>query len=122
MKLARVNDVRLKNVLKKISEQKLPIKTAMKLKKMINRFDECFKEYEELRVEALKKFSKKDENGNLIADNEGNADIIDTKGFIEEIQRIGSLNIEIDSISMEDVEDHLLLSVEDISILDDLLV
>ena len=124
MKLAKLVDPRFQETLKKLSGEKLPLKTAFKLKGIINKTTEEFTKYDELRIESLRKYSKKDENGEMILDVNGNAEL-DPAGaaeFVRELGELTSLELEIQEIKISELGDSLSMTADDLLFLDGIIV
>lgn len=123
MKLASLINENFQKALLKLTEQPLPAKTAFKLKGITKKVKEEVNSYEDLRKEALNRFGRKKENGELdLADNghvlfEQEA----MQEFIKYLQELMTQEIEITSISIKDLGD-ISLTADDLLNLDELIV
>jgi translation initiation factor 2 alpha subunit (eIF-2alpha) len=123
MKLVKLTNDDFQKSLMKLSEQPLPAKTAFKLKGITKKVKEELTKYEELRNEALKRFGKKREDGSLdLADN-GNVqfDTEQMHEFVQYIQEIVNEDVELATLSINDLGD-ISLTAEELLHLDDLIV
>lgn len=124
MKLSKLIDPRFKGILQKLSEQKLPLKTAFKLKGIIVKANEEFAKYDDLRLESLKKYSLKDDQGNMVLDSDGNATLLAdvSQEFVKELNELTSLDLDLGSMKVSELGNNLNLSVEELLILDGIIL
>jgi len=124
MKLARITDKRFRDVLKKLSEQKLPLKAAFKLKGIAKKVNDEFTKYDELRLESVKKFAEKDDAGNLILDDKGNAKFSNDGmlDFVKQLDELLSIDIEILPLSIDELGSELNITADELMILEDVIV
>lgn len=105
MKLLRVVDEKLHAALQKLSNEQLPLKTAFKLKGINKLIKDEFAKYDEVRKEALQKHGLKNEDGSLKTDEKNNVkfDQDGMKGFIEELNELSNMEVEIPTISLSEL-------------------
>lgn len=61
-----LNFVKVSEALSSLTSYSLPIKTTLKLRKIIKMVEEEFKAFEDVRLSRLSSLAKKDENGNPV--------------------------------------------------------
>lgn len=125
MKLSKIIDPRFKPVLQKLSQEKLPLKAAFKIKGIIIKSNEEFSKYDDLRLESLKKYSVKDaESGELLLDEHGNAALLPDLApeFVRELNELTSLELEIGTIKVSELGDNLNLTADELMVLDGVIV
>jgi hypothetical protein len=120
MKLANLIDPRFKQALTKLNQQQLPLKVAFKLKGAINSVDAELKKYEEVRMSALQKYGKKNEDGSLAADENGNIPLEgdSAQNFVAELNELLSLEIELPKFTLSELGDKVTMSSEELFLLD----
>lgn len=95
-------------VLKKLAGEKLRGKVAFQISKILKRLEDELTLFNSTRVEIIKKYSQTDENGELIADEEGNVKLKEEaiEDFNKEIVELLNMEIKIDAnkIAIEDIE------------------
>ncbi len=125
MKLARLIDPEFQKSLSSLSKQQLPLKVAYKLRNVLKKVEEEINIYEDLRKEALNRYGKKKEDGTLET-NESNNVLFSSKeemiSFLKEIGELTSSEVEMPSISVDELGENIKLSAEDILNLDGFLV
>jgi hypothetical protein len=107
MKLAMLLNPGLETTLQKLSAQKVPMKVAFKLKGIRTKIQEEVKKYDEIRVELLKQYGKKDENGGLVIENqnvvfESEADKLE---FAQKMVELANVELEVGTLSAADFGD-----------------
>ena len=107
-----------------LKEKKLPIRMALILNRNAKIINSAFEDIEEQRMNALRKYAEKDENGEIIVDESGNAKIKNTEDLISELDELYSteLDLQFEKISEADLEKcedekYDSLTVEEIDIL-----
>lgn len=107
-----------------LKEKKLPIRMALILNRNAKIINSAFEDVEEQRMNALRKYAEKDENGEIIVDESGNAKIKNTEDLIAELDELYSteLDLQFEKISEADLEKcedekYDSLTVEEIDIL-----
>jgi len=120
MKLAVVVSEEFRKTLASLLTQKIPLKTAFKLKGIVKTVEEKYAKNEEVRKDALVRFGKKDDKGEVILDDKGNVsfDQEGIQGFIREINELTSTEIEIPKIKVEELGAQVELTVQDLIVLD----
>ena len=123
MKLGRIIDPRFKVALKKLTDQDLPIKASFILKGVVLSSDSESKKFEDVRIEAVNKLGDKKEDGSLAVDEKGivNVNAENMKEYTEQINALLDTDIEVKGVTLKDLGDRILLSVQDLFILDDLI-
>jgi hypothetical protein len=123
MKLAVVVSDAFRKALANLAKQKIPLKTAFKIKGIIKRVDEEYAKYEECRKASLARFGKKDEEGNLLLDEHKSVRLgpNDIEGFIKELNELTSTDIEVQTISLSELGDGIQLSTEELLILEQII-
>lgn len=125
MKLSKIIDPRFKPVLQKLSQEKLPLKAAFKIKGIILKANEEYVKYDDLRLESLKKYSVKDESsGELALDESGNAALLPEFApiFVKELNELSSLDLDIGTIKVSELGDSLSLTPEELIVLDGIII
>lgn len=92
----------LENILKK----KLPIKASFIIAKNKKKIDDILEIYDKKRIDLVEKYAIKNDEGEIIIDNNGNAKINNLKSFSEELEELWSIeqNFEIEYITFQDLE------------------
>jgi hypothetical protein len=104
---------------KLIQQEKLPLRTSFKLRGIHSRIDEEISRYNEMRTEILKKYCVKDEKG------EPKKEIVDGNEIIniapemrveyqQKIVELGNIEVELPTISCEDLGSAVNLTAEDL--------
>ncbi len=124
MKLGRLVDERLHAALQKLSGERLPLKTAYKLKGIIKKTREEFSKYEEVRKEAVQRDGEKNEDGTLKVDdrNQVNFSQEGMVAFAKELNELTAMDIEFPTITVEELGNSVTLSVEDLEALEDVVI
>lgn len=124
MKLGKLQDDRFGSALTKLIAQPLPLRAAFKLKGISAKVREEVKKFEDVRQEALKKFGKKDDNGELVLN--ANKSVAFTNEnlelFANELNELADTDVEVGTISMAELGDKLTISAEDLFALDGIVV
>ena len=96
-------------VLQKLSKTQLKAKTAWQVSKVLKLAEEEMQTFNDTRMEVLKKYAEKDENGELITDENNNCKIMPDKisEFNDELTELLDNNIElnVNKINIEDLND-----------------
>lgn len=123
MRLSKLIDPRFKKVIISLQSAVIPLKGAYKLKGIVKSIDEELNKYEDLRKEALAKFGRKDDKGELVLDDKGNVqfDESEMQDFMKELQDLVNLEVSIPKMSINDLGDNVSLSVEDLFLLEDII-
>lgn len=120
MKLSRLVDPKFKASLTSLNSQKLPLKTAFKLKSIIKKVDEEFEKYDQVRVAALNSFGDKKEDGSLVVDENGNIPLSgeNAQNFVNQMNELIALDVEIPTISVSELGNDLTISSAELMLLD----
>lgn len=112
MKIKMNQILNFQNFAVNIKDIKMPIKTAYKLNKIIQKVEEEFSFYQKTFQTILNDFGKKDENGNYIFTDSGDSIEIKDGMHNECIQKVSELeNLEIDF-------DNITFSIQELENLD----
>lgn len=124
MKLVRLTDARLHTALRKLSAMPVPLRIAFKLKGIQARVDEELKKFEQVRLDALDKFGKKDAEGKVIMKPDGHVEFEpeQLKAFAAELNELGQMNIDMPSVKADELGDKVELSADELSVLDGIIV
>lgn len=124
MKLARLIDERLQAALDKLTASDLPLRTAFKLKGIIKVAREEYSKYEEVRKEALQRHGQKNEDGTLKINESNNVqfDEAGIKAFAIELNELATMDVALPTISISELGEKIVLSVEDLDALDGIIV
>jgi hypothetical protein len=122
MRLSRITDPRFRDLLNTLSKEKLPLRVGFKLKGIIKTVNEEHAKYDELRLEAIKRYAKLKPDGELDLDENSGA-IFESQekmnGFVTDLNDLVAIELtNIGSISMSELGDNLSLTTEDLLILD----
>ena len=94
--------------LQKLSQKELKAKLAWQVSKLLKAADKELQEFNETRMNLIKKYGEKDENGELITDDKGNCKIPEevTIDFSNELNDLVEAEIEINAnkIKIDDLE------------------
>jgi len=85
----------------------LPVKTAYYLARVSAKLDGERKAFEASRIGLLKRYGKKDENGELITSKEGQVEFDDFNAFVPEFEELVSqeIDVDIEKIKIDQLED-----------------
>jgi len=85
------------SILREINEKKMPAKTAYQFARIIREMENELKNFQNIRMKLVERYGKKDENGNLIQDEDGNVEIFSEKknDFKKEISDLMESKIQI---------------------------
>jgi hypothetical protein len=124
MQLSKLNDVRFQVALNRLVTQQVPLRTAFKLKGIINKVNEELKKLEEVRQGALREYGTKTPEGDVVLDENGNVQFEPEKLelFVKELNDLGTTVVEIGTISLSELGDKVTLTADDAMALDGLLV
>ena len=97
------------DALKKLSETELKAKLAWQVGRILKAADAEIQSFNETRMNLIKKYGEKDENGELITDDKGNCKILNDEldEFSNELNELIESEIEINAnkISIDSLED-----------------
>jgi len=123
MKLSKIINPKFKDVLRKLVTEEMPIKTALKLKKISLTVEKSLTDYETVRLATIKKHAELDETGEPKSE-EGNAVFSSVEArlaFGQELSEVLDLDIDVENLSIEELGDKVSISVVDLIILDDII-
>lgn len=96
-------------VLQKLSNMSLKARLAWKVSRLLKAADDEIQEFNKTRIEVVKKYGIKDENGELVLDDAGNCKIQDEyiNTFTQEMNELTSDTIEINAnpIGIDEIEE-----------------
>jgi hypothetical protein len=123
IKLATVVNPKFQEVLVKLSKSKIPVKTAFKLKGVMKTVQAEFEKYEDCRKEALDKYGTRDDDGKLLVDDNNNVRLEgeNLQAFAKELSELTNMEIQIDSLSVDELGDDCGLTTEDFIYLEDII-
>lgn len=124
MKLVKITDDKFHVLMKKISNEPLPLKTAFKIKGIYKKIQEEYAKYDEVRQQALLNYGLKDSNGNIQLDEHNNVrfDDLGRAAFNKDMVDLLSTEINVENIKLSELGDNLKLSAIDLELLDGLLI
>ncbi|WEM34505.1 hypothetical protein [Xanthomonas phage X1] len=120
MKFAAFQNPAVFDLLNRLFVAQVPVKVAYKLSKIQKAVTVESERYQDLRMKIVSKFGTKDENGELIVDEAGNAKIEDAalNDLIEEMKELHDIDVTLENkIKLDDLE-KVDLSATDLSILE----
>jgi translation initiation factor 2 alpha subunit (eIF-2alpha) len=120
MKLSKLVDPKFKTALTLLNSQKMPLKTAFRLKTIIQTVEGELEKYEQVRVAALNSYGNKNEDGSLAVDENGNALLSgdSAQAFVKELNDLLTTDVELPTISISELGNDLSLSSEELILLD----
>jgi len=124
MKLSKLVDPTFQAALKKLSTQDIPLKSAFKLKGVIKQVNEALTNYENVRVDALKRFGEKNDSGDLVVGEGGSVKLSEDNaaGFVKELNELLNSDIDVGSVKVSELGDKLSIGTTELMALEDLLV
>lgn len=124
MKLGQIAGKEFQDTLEDLMKQKMPIKVAYKLKGEIDKIKQELVKYASLHHDLLIKYGRKDKDGKLEMDKLKNVKFNEEQLalFVAELKELNSIEIEVKSISVDDLGDKIDLSIDDLIMLDGLIV
>lgn len=98
------------SALKNINEKKMPAKTAYQFARIIREIEKELNSFQDTRKKLIERFAKKDEDGKLIEDKEGNVQIFpekekDFKKEADELMK-SKIKINCERINLDDILDN----------------
>lgn len=104
-----VNIVNSTDILKKLAQQDFKAKLALSIARLLKAAENEIQNFNEVRLELIKKYGNKDENGELITDENGNCKIEDNslEAFNKELKELLDSEVELNAnkIDIELLED-----------------
>lgn len=120
MILAQIVSPALKTLLEKMAKNQMPIASAWKIKSVIKEVAQEIAKYEEMRVELVRKYAKKDESGEYVAGEKGgiSVDPEQMTEFTKEFNELLNLEATVTKIRFTDLPMNLELSPEEALVLE----
>ena len=120
MLLSKILDQRFKSGLTKLIAADIPLKSAFKLKSILQSVNDALKIYDEVRLEAIKKHGLKKEDGSLDMDDNQNVRFDPSKyeDFAKEMQDLLSTDIAVGKVSLSELGEKIQISVDELSSLE----
>lgn len=124
MKLKQLTNPKFKLAVSKLSGQNLPLRTAFRLKSITKLLNEKISDFESVRIAALNKYGEKNESGEMRLDAAGNAVITaeNMNIFIAELQELYNTDIDIGTISQNELGNDISMTADELMALDDFLI
>ena len=124
MKLARLTDARFHTALAKLNAQPMPLRIAFKLKGISAKVAEELRKFEELRTSALERLGKKDAEGKVMTKPDGAVEFEpeQLKAFAAELNDLGSMDVDMPSVKVEELGDKVILTADELTHLDGVIV
>ena len=118
MTLGQLSHPNLDVALVKLSKADLPIKLAYKIKKFLQKYNEEFKKYNELKNELIMKHSRKDTEGNpvLVDGKQATFEEENFKLFLKDLTELQDIQVNLPAFEEEEFGESLnkiTLTVED---------
>lgn len=120
MKFAAFQNPAVFELLNRLFSAQVPVKVAYKLSKIQKAVGVESERYQELRMKIVSKYGNKDEAGELIVDEAGNAKLEDgvIEALVAEMKELHEIEIALETkVSLDDL-DKVELSATDLSILE----
>ena len=123
MKLSKLLDPRFKTGLQKLIIADIPLKGAFKLKGVLQTVNNALQTYDEVRLDAMKKYGLKKEDGTLEVDEFQNVrfDPDQYEKFTKDIQDLLDSEIETGKVTLADLGEKIHISVDELSHLEAIL-
>jgi hypothetical protein len=123
VKLSQLIDPNYQAILRKLSSQEIPLKTAFKLRGIVQNINAEVAKYEEVRTEALKRYGDKKEDGSLATDEKGTVGLSgeNRDHFINELNALLLTDVSVGSIAPEELGDKASLTTQELIVLGDLI-
>jgi len=122
IKLEQMSNPSFTRVMGALLKEKVPVKTAFRVKTLTNRFNDELKKFSELRSQILETHCNKDEDGQPILDEQKNYKFESEeaqKNVIKELGDLLNIEVEVESIKVADLGD-ISLSGDDLLLLGEL--
>lgn len=86
-------------VLQKLAQKELKARTALKVARVLKEADREMTNFNEVRMNLIKKYGEKDENGELVTDDKGNCKILPEgiDEFSKELNDLVTMEVEINA-------------------------
>lgn len=96
------------DTLQKLSQKELKARLALQIARMLKEAEREIQNFNEIRMNLIKKYGEKDENGEIITDDNGNCKIIpeSVTVFSKELNELVEMEIEINAnkIKLDDLD------------------
>lgn len=113
--LGKVSNANFTSIMQDLVRQKLPVAAAFKLKTLTNKFNDELKKFNELRIQILEAHCKRNEDGSVNADANGNYQF-EQESLAKVAKEMGDLmaiEIEFEPIKLQALGD-ISMSAEDL--------
>lgn len=123
IKLATIVNPKFQETLVKLSRSKIPVRTAFKLKGMVKTAQVEFEKYEDCRKQAIHKYGKKDEEGKLEVDDQGQVRLEgdSLQEFAKELSELTNVEVQMPTLTVDELGEDCELTAEEFIYLDDLI-
>jgi len=123
MKLSKLIDPQFQAALRKLAAQDIPLKTAFKLRGTIKRGNDELAKYDEVRADTLKRLGDRTEAGDLDVDANGTVKLSadSMKLFVDQMNDLLKMDVDLGSVSINELGDKLALTTSELITLDDLI-
>ena len=123
MKLSKLLDPRFKSGLQKLIAAEIPLKSAFKLKGILLSVNNALQSYDDVRLDAIKKYGIKKEDGDLEVDENGNVKFEpeDHETFSKELQELLTTEVDVAKVAVADLGEKIHISVDELTFLEDIL-
>ena len=104
MRLGIIAEKKTQVLLNDVMSRKLPAKTAFRLKTVVKKVREEIDKYNEVRDTALQRHGKKNSEGSLEMNSDGNVQFTQEgiQAFIAEMTELNNLDVEIPTLSIDE--------------------
>lgn len=94
-------------IIEKVMDKNLPISIGHKIQRNFKKLNEAFQEFEQSRSKLMEKYGERDDDNNLIVDNNQRVRIINPSAFEKEFSELLDTEIEIslDTFAFKALED-----------------
>lgn len=122
LRLIELSDPVVMNLINRLCEQEVPMRTALILHSLRDRVVAGIDRYEDIRVSLLNKYGKKNEDGSLyiVADSIQFINDSSKIQFVAELEEAANIRFEREVVSKEDLSE-LRITADNISILKSLI-
>jgi hypothetical protein len=124
MKLSKLVDPQYQAILRKLSSQEVPLRTAFKLRGIIKTASDELSKYDEVRGEALKRLGDKKEDGSLEVDAQGTVKLNEDnmKVFVAQLNELLDSDVNIGNLKLNELGDKASLTANELLVLDGFIV
>jgi len=116
MRVGQIVDAKFKTAVGKLLPQDMPIKTTLVLKGVVDLLNSEIEKYEKSRQELLSKYGSKDEAGKLSVNENGHVKFAEdsAESYIKEYNTLCSAEVNIPTLSVQELGDKVTLSHDDL--------